>query len=175
MLAGLWARGCAPACSRLAVLRKRQGPFSEQLGSSGTDAEPGRVVASTRPLDGLCTAPRVFLAPVRALQCYQGIPAPDRLPGAQSPAPGGRELGTCWEQEGRVGRGACLLDLSSWLPFPSCLSAAPGACRSPESFVMPAWLAPKHHLRPPAQPAEGTWGRSFLMLTSCVTVGLGRA
>lgn len=35
-----------------------------------------------------------------------------------------------------------------------------------------AQLAPKHHLRPPAQPAQGTWGWSFFVRTSCVTVSL---
>lgn len=137
----LWACSCAPACSCLALLRECQGPSSEQLRSSGTDAEHGQVMVSAWLLDGLCVAPQVFLAPTRALQCYQGIPA--QLLGARGLGPGSRESGTCWEQEGRVGRGTCLLDFPSWPSFQSCLSAASGACRSPGNFVMPVRLTPK--------------------------------
>lgn len=71
--------------------------------------------------------------------------------------------------------GEHLLDLPSQLLFPSCSSAVHSACRSPGGFVVPAQLAPEHHLHPPAQPAEGTHSQSFLMLTSCVTMGLGQA
>lgn len=148
VLVGLWACGCAPACSRLALLRKHQGPFSEQPGSSGTDARRGKwwqalssEMGSAQPLgtSGPCEDTAV-------------------LPGALSSwghrRPGSRGSGTCWEQEGRVGRGACLLALPPRPPFPSRLSAAPRACGSPGSFVMPARLAPECHLHPPAQPAR---------------------
>lgn len=106
MLAGPRACGCAPACNRLALLRKCQGPFSEPPGSSGTNAKCGQVVASARSLDGLCTAPRVFLAPVRTLQCCQGIPAPDQLPGGTEPGSWWQGVGDLLGAGGQGGKGS---------------------------------------------------------------------
>lgn len=105
-------------------------------------------------------------------ECGQLVPNSPRLDGlcsaagVQSLFPGGRELLGAGGQDGKGNLGPAS-PTSAALPEPLLCGEGKSSWR-PESFVM-------LHQHLPAQPAQGTWGWSFLMLTSCVTMGLGRA
>lgn len=87
-------------------------------------------------------------------------------PGVQSLFSGSRELLGAGGQDGKETL-APASSTSAALPEPLPCGEGKNSQR-PGSFV-------RLHQPLPAQAAQGTWGRSFLMLTSCVTVGLGQA
>lgn len=78
----------------------------------------------------------------------------------------------CW-----WGRGAVSEPSAAWVPWTNSLEPAPyGHARClqhPGEFCNAGPARSQRHLQPPAEPAEGVQGWSFLMLASCVTPGWG--